>query len=200
MQLLLACGFSYAGGFAEEHQRLQLLPTDESRSKLLAILELLRREAIKLGADEKHLLNSPVHKLENRRGGGNAHRRAEITKMPRIAEFDPYSAHLYSTQAASVGAVAEGVSLDGQAYVSNIDSQLHIISERADRLEGELRALPLDRMIYAMRPEDVERSENDEDSAVVSRDGALLIQRAKKVEEDRKVREEGGFTTKAMRK
>jgi len=120
------------------------------------------------------------------------------------SSFDPFKAHSFNTQAAATqGKVNPNNIIPDAKYESKIDRELHKLKNQAEMLEKKNSAKPMDRMVFALRPGELEIPReilvNQNTAEVKSTgDGALFAERMKRQEEERK-KKEGGFTTKAMR-
>jgi hypothetical protein len=117
-------------------------------------------------------------------------------------EFNPYKSNRHN---------ATGQPQQPDAYESTTETKLKQLQSRQERLEAQLQGQQLqNRELVALRPPNEEEEEQQQQvhnitttttttSAPPSSDGALLAQRLKRLEQERREREEGGFTTKAMR-
>lgn len=175
---------------------LELKPENESSSKLFSARQLLHKYALKLGISSDDV--APLRKPKPSP--------SVSTTSSSQKSFDPFKAHSFNVQAASVGAPnPNGVTPDGSTYMSNTERELDKLNKRAKQLETEFKKKPLERdwvaFLPGQQPQQQDQNSGDLQTSGSSRgDGALLAQRMKRMEEERKKREEGGFTTKAMRK
>jgi hypothetical protein len=115
--------------------------------------------------------------------------RVSNTSAAPAAGFNPYQGHRHNST---------GQPQPQESYVSPTETKLRQLKAKQDRLEAQLQGSGLqDRELVALRPPG--------QAAVVSNDapptsdGGLLAQRMQRLEQERIQREEGGFTTKAMR-
>ena len=109
--------------------------------------------------------------------------------------FNPYQRHRYN---------AAGQPQQPDSYESKTETRLRQLQSRQERLEKQLQGEgPTDRELVALRPNPqtspIASVANPTASSDGPSDGALLAQRMQRLEQERKEREEGGFTTKAMR-
>jgi len=187
---LLACGFVKQTTTPEllsksdGEECLVLTEQEESTSHLVKARRLLMQTAIQdLGMQSDDL---PRYKPPP----------AAVSVSSSTATttgFNPYQPHRYN---------ATGQPQQPAAYESTTETRLRQLQSRQERLEAQLQGEALtDRELVALRP-------NQQAAALVSvsnptasgpSDGALLAQRMQRLEQERKEREEGGFTTKAMR-
>jgi len=136
------------------------------------------------------------------------------TKKPASAatsvKFDPFKSHAFNTQAAAAGAPnPNAVIPDGNtgAGSSTTERKLQMLQEKQKKLEANLQPqimTPSDRSIVAFRPGQVgpivSLDTHGSASGDTERgDGSLVAAQVRRKMEERKKREEGGFTTKAMR-
>jgi hypothetical protein len=114
-------------------------------------------------------------------------------------EFDPYRGHRFDAKSAAVG---KNLGPDGD-YVSPTEQQLQALQTQQKQLESSMHRPLVDRGIVASLPSNtpsaVTMTSNVAPTVVGPSDGTLLANQFKKREEERRQREEGGFTTKAMR-
>eukprot|EP00591_Stephanopyxis_turris_P010493 CAMPEP_0195528756 /NCGR_PEP_ID=MMETSP0794_2-20130614/31045_1 /TAXON_ID=515487 /ORGANISM="Stephanopyxis turris, Strain CCMP 815" /LENGTH=564 /DNA_ID=CAMNT_0040659943 /DNA_START=402 /DNA_END=2096 /DNA_ORIENTATION=- len=201
VDFLLACGFSFAQpppgvGGGNQKEMVELLPRNESQVKLKGARDMLHVRAKELGVHQSDLptIHIPSSSCPSSRGRGDANIRTE---------FDPFKGHKFNTQAAALGANPNTVAPDGTSYVSNVEKQLNNLTKKAEQMEKSLQSVQVDRMLYAMRPGESQASLSGDGDTVSGAggksDGFLLAERMKRMEEERKKRENGGFTTKAMR-
>jgi len=195
----IACGFTRQGLSADE--KLVLLPHHESVESLISARELARNKCLKeLSMTAKEfppLPSPPTTGLQQQQ------------RQQQPSSFDPYRPFNYNTQAAMHGVNAtslpsQALSSSSDAYVSPTQSQLDFLTAKKQNIEKSLDAKPFDRELTAYSPTtSVEATSQQEvpemRSAGGKGDGALIAQRMKKLDEERKQRENAGFTTKAMR-
>ena len=133
--------------------------------------------------------------------------------------FDPYQARRTATGAAAASAGSGGAgnsnSTGDASTLSRTEKELRALQAKRERLEKRLQKLgPGGRAVTAYRPGSTGTGNggtipptssgngggNGHTSASSNRgDGSLLASRMKRLEEERKKREDGGFTTRAMR-
>jgi hypothetical protein len=107
------------------------------------------------------------------------------------ASFNPYQGHRHNTT---------GQPQAPESYVSPTETKLRQLKAKQDRLEAQLQGNALqDRELVALRPQQQASSAGVSSENPPTSDGALLAQRMQRLEKERILREEGGFTTKAMR-
>jgi len=99
---------------------------------------------------------------------------------------------------------SQALSSSSDAYVSPTQSQLDFLTAKKQNIEKSLDAKPFDRELTAYSPTTSAEATSQQEvpemrSAGGKGDGALIAQRMKKLDEERKQRENAGFTTKAMR-
>lgn len=110
--------------------------------------------------------------------------------------FNPYQRHRYN---------AAGQPQQPDSYESTTETKLRQLQSRQERLEAQLQGQALqDRELVALHLNQQSNSvvssvDNPTTTSAGPSDGALLAQRMQRLEQERKEREEGGFTTKAMR-
>jgi len=166
----------------------------------------------------------PVLKMGSNNGGSTAVKKSAALKPAPLPSFDPFKSHSYNTQAAAVGANPNAIIPD-DATMSNSGSRkstterkLELMQEKQKSLEDQLQPskyLTLDeRNIVAYLPGQVGpivslNGTGAGDTVTVTAtatgtkstkgDGSLIANQIKRKMEERKKREEGGFSTKAMR-
>lgn len=213
IEFLLACGFT-AKDIGQTNNNnvainanstLELLPANESPKRLLEARQLLQRRAVEVGVSKDDLPTiRPIPKTI-----APSHNTTNNTSS--TGSFNIYRTHAHNTQAASLGAnntsgVGGGIGPDGTVYVSKIQRELDSLNKKQEMMEKKMKNKPLDRNWTAYRPGEQQSSSSSTTSTADSfgestrGDGALIAQRAQRMEMERKKREEGGFTTKAMRK
>jgi hypothetical protein len=115
--------------------------------------------------------------------------------------FDIYRTHSYNVQSAVVG--APNPYTDGA--MSTTERQLRDLQTKKERMEREMQSIAMsaDRGLVAYHAGEVApiaSAINGGEGGVGGKsDSSLLAARMKRMEEDRKKREDGGFTTRAMR-
>ena len=203
VEFLLACGFTRQAqtllGGDKGEEMLVLLPQNEKQSRLLTARRLLRRRAIEdlhVKEEELPILREPPTVVMT--GGANT---ANHANDGNGTAFNPYVGHRYDAKSAAVGANL-GPESD---YISPTDRQLETLQRKKNKLEQQAAKKFTDREWKAWAPgETVRLTESAMDTttattAPVKSDAALLAQRMKAQQVARQQREEGGFTTAAMR-
>ncbi|GAX27393.1 hypothetical protein FisN_23Hh148 [Fistulifera solaris] len=196
IEFLLACGFERSiapapllnTGSGDE----QLVLKDDHQSRLLAARRILTMRAVQeLGMKAEELPEYREPPVVNLTGGA-----------PSAAEFNPYVGHRFDAQSLAVG-----VDLGPDPnYISKTDSELQKLLEKQAKLEAqrqkidpEWRAFRPDESVnvsaLASSPAETGSSSNVSGPS----DSSLLAERMKKQQQERLQREQGGFTTKAMR-
>ena len=105
--------------------------------------------------------------------------------------FNPYQGHRHNTT---------GQPQPPESYVSPTETKLLQLKAKQSRLEAQLQGNALqDRALVALRPHQQASSSDVSTENPPTSDGSLLAQRMQRLEKERVLREEGGFTTKAMR-
>lgn len=198
IEFLIACGFTCQG--LSNDEKVVLLPHDESIETLISARELARNKCLKelsMTAKEFPPLPSPPT---------TGLQQQQRQQQP---SFDPYKPFNYNTQAAMHGVNAtslpsQALSSSDTTYISPTQKSLDFLTAKAKHYEKSLDAKPFDRELTAHSPAtSTEATSHQEVREMQSSggkgDGALLALRMKKMEEERKQRENAGFTTKAMR-
>jgi len=125
------------------------------------------------------------------------------TSSTSQTKFDVFQTHSFNTQSAAVGAPnPNSIRPDGTARDKSVtEKQLEKLRSKQEKLERKIQPKVMDREIAAFLP-------GDESSVILAGnndvrygkgDASLLARHMKQREENRKKRDEGGFTTKAMR-
>lgn len=129
------------------------------------------------------------------------------SSLPPAVAFDPYKGHRYDAKAAAIGQPSVG---PNSTYVSSTEAALKEIQSKQARLEQRLQILD-DRALVAFLPSNSSSSTTTTSGAPAGTqalnetlessggDGSLFAAQWKRQEQERKQRDEGGFTTKAMR-
>ena len=192
---LLACGFqlqktppAILSKIENGEEFLVLTEEKENREHLIAARRLLTLKATKdlhMSADELPKYKVP-QKLTN--AGDHAAGRA-----PSASEFDPYKGHRYDAKSAATG---KTLGPDGN-YVSPTEKKLADLQSHQSRLEKKFHKPLEDRQLVATMPNSGPPRPIIETEG--PSDGKLLAGQFMRREQERKQREEGGFTTKAMR-
>jgi hypothetical protein len=182
---------------------------NQQLERLISARHLLALRAVQaLGMDERDL---PAYK-------GPPPKNAAAADAADAAAFDPYRTHSYNVQAA---AAAAGGAAGGGEGISRTEKELHALKSKQERLERRLQKLgPGGRALAAFRPGGTggtggtggggsssssgsvaaSLAPDDHPGTGTARgDGSLLASRMKRLEDERRQREEGGFTTRAMR-
>lgn len=216
ISFLLACGFTHQQPAAPLLSTaptstlddvLVLLPADEKQSRLLTARRLLKQRAIQdLNMNEEEL---PAYreppKLALTTSFGQPTSSAASSNNGNT--FNPYVGHRYDAQSAAVGA---NLGPDAN-YVSPTDQQLRVLQQKQAKLEKAAAKQFTAREWKAWAPGETVRwnsemattaDTNDSTTTGVvggKSDASLLAQRAQALEAARQEREQGGFTTAAMR-
>jgi tether containing UBX domain for GLUT4 len=197
IEFLLACGFEWSLAPAPllantESGEEQLVLKDDRQSRLLVARRILTIRAVQdLGMKAEELpeyREPPVVSL--------------TSGTPSVAEFNPYVGHRFDAQSMAVGA---NLGPDPN-YVSKTDSELQKLLEKQAKLEAQRQKI--DPEWRAFRPDESVNSTASASSLADigpssniagPSDSSLLAERMKKQQQERLQREQGGFTTKAMR-
>ena len=190
--------FLLAAGFVKSQMELPLLvrgkelecllfPDDSSTSPLVKARQLLVSKAISE-------LSMTLDELPKAKSTSTPLTSAKATPTPQ-QPFDPYKGQRYDAKSA-----ATGLSTGPDAtYVSSTESALDDIKSKQATLESKMQVLN-DREVVAFMPNQQTPFIHAEPIAIASTsDGSLLAAQMKRQTDERKQREEGGFTTKAMR-
>jgi hypothetical protein len=211
LDLLLALGFepkqepgSTIGGSSSSPSHIILKPEHEKRSVVEKAASALRLVLVtELGMEGNDLPKVPLPPAPPVQLASSTHNSSNAGS----GGFDIYKGHAFNVTAAAAGANANGVVPDGdRKEVSKIDSELKRLSAKAHKLQQKVD--DLDRGLVALRPGQQLVTLPTNNGGVSnasaagggSSDGALLAGRMKRLDEERKKRETGGLTTKAMRK
>mmetsp|Transcript_28570 Transcript_28570/g.57737 ORF Transcript_28570/g.57737 Transcript_28570/m.57737 type:complete len:664 (+) Transcript_28570:173-2164(+) len=191
------------GGMGESSatpEMLELTPENESREILFNARKVLVRSAtMDLGMDAEDVppmpKDPPVVALAP----------PSAASLSSTSEgFNIYRTHSHNVQSAAVGAPDP---YNNASSVSLTERQLKQLQSKKDKLEREMQVkIELDRGLAAYRPgnsgptvEMVVSSSGGSGAVEGKGDSSLVASRLKRMEEERRKREEGGFTTKAMR-
>ena len=190
---------------------IELLPQNESHQWILHGQKLLS-DALKPPATAR-VTTAPTSSAINCDSSDSANdnlkprsRKHDTTAAASTSasSFDPFKAHSFNIQAAaSQGKVNPNNTIPDAKYESKIDRELSKLKNQAEMLEKKNSAKLMDRMMFALRPGELEIPREilaNQSIAEVKTtgDGALFAERMKRQEEERK-KKEGGLTTKAMR-
>lgn len=195
IEFLLACGFERTRAptpllSANETGDEQLLLKEDMQSRLLTARRILMTRAIQdLGMKAEELpeyRDPPAASL--------------TSSIPSANEFNPYVGQRFDAQS-----MAAGTNLGPEPnYVSKTDSELQKLLETQAKLENQRQKI--DPEWRAFRPDEsvsfstLSSSETGPSTnAAGPSDSSLLAERMKKQQQERLQREQGGFTTKAMR-
>ena len=197
IEFLVACGFerrqcspAIMSSSTNGEEQLVLSPEKEEQSQLILARRLLMTRAIQdLGLTAEEL---PVYRPPPALTSSN-------TATTSTTAFNPYAGHRYDAKSAAVGA---NLGPDAN-YVSKTESQLQRLQEQQAALEAKLPAA-IDRGWRASSPP--KTAVTTAAAAVAATDptsskgdSSLLAERMQKHQQERLQREQGGFTTKAMR-
>ncbi len=202
---MLACGFCrkpappqlLAKLSAPGDDYLILSPEAEQTTHLVAARQLLATRAVQdLGMRPEDL---PVYKPPPAQLLGTTKR---PNPNPPTADFDPFRGHRIDFMSAAAGARLG----PEENYISPIDYQLQRLQAQQKKLEEKTQQELLDRGLVATLPSSLPPDLSSSTSALTNNirdsdpsDGALLAARQQRLDEERRQREDGGFTTKAMR-
>lgn len=202
VEFLLACGFQRGTTppplLSESSQgEEQLVLQDERQSHLITARRLLQTRAVQdLSMNPDRLpVYRPPPVLQQTGSSGNS-----SNSNAAGGAFNPYAGHRYDAKSAAVGA---NLGPDAN-YVSKTETELHRLQQRQAKLEGKLQTKLEDPGWRAFAPgqeipvADRKPSAKMTTSAGKS-DSSLLAERLKRQQQERLQREQGGFTTKAMR-
>lgn len=207
VEFLQACGFVRQPAPPQLLAKVSALGDDylvltfemEKTSHLVAARQLLTNRAMQdLGMNPDEL---PAYKPPPSAPSIASNKR-QNPDPPKV-EFDPYRGHHIDVKAASVGARLG----PEENYVSPTDYQLQRLQTQQKKLEDSMQQKLIDRDLVATLPSSAPPQTNVSlsfSSAPAAResepsDAGLLAARQQRLDEERRKREEGGFTTKAMR-
>lgn len=193
---------------------IELLPQNESHQWILHGQQLLRDASMKQQQPAATSASNSFTGESSDKSNDNVKPRSRENDVSATsssassspsASFDPYKAHNFNTQAAATqGKVNPNSVVPDTKYESKIERDLNKLKNQADKLEKKNSAQPMDRMMFAMRPGELEippevlANQNNAYEGRTTGDGSLFAERMKRQEQERK-KKEGGFTTKAMR-
>jgi hypothetical protein len=174
-------------------EMLELISKNESRETLLRGRDILTQSAVSdLGMSEEELPAPPNTKSPPM----EVHKPISSSTTTISGGFDIYKGHSYNIQSAAVGAPDPY----GDKGMSTTERQLQNLQSKKEKLEREMQTIG-DRGLVAYNAGEIPQiaSSMGGDGGEGKSDGSLLAARMKRMEDERKKREEGGFTTKAMR-
>ncbi len=192
-------------GTASSQQRppppetLELTPEHESRETLLLARAVLVNSAVvDFGMEEGAL--SPAPKFSPAPP-------APASSPPLVnSGFNVYKTHSYNIQSAALGAPDPYSDVATGTTMSTTERQLKDLEFKKKKLEHEMQSnIVSNRGLVAFRdgsgPIRIDDPVTGSTTAVGEgkSDSSLVAARMKRIEEERRKREEGGFTTKAMR-
>mmetsp|Transcript_14638 Transcript_14638/g.21591 ORF Transcript_14638/g.21591 Transcript_14638/m.21591 type:complete len:588 (+) Transcript_14638:71-1834(+) len=198
VEFLIACGFQI------KEESLPLLSKEEEGEKYLIIAEesedtahivkarcLLAAAAINdLSMGDEEL---PKYKPPPPKPTGNHSERTNVQ------EFNPFKGNRFDAKSAAIGQKLG----PGDNYVSITEKKVQELQSQQKKLEESMHNKVGDREISAFLPNTasvvMDPSFGNAAAAAGQSDGYLLAKQFQKREQDRQQREEGGFTTKAMR-
>lgn len=166
---------------------------NESRETLLRGRSILTQSAVSdLGMSEEELPAPPNTKFSPM----EVHKPISSSTTTILGGFDIYKGHSYNIQSAAVGAPDPY----GDKGMSTTERQLQNLQSKKEKLEREMQTIG-DRGLVAYNAGEIPQiaASTSGDGGEGKSDGSLLAARMKRMEDERKKREEGGFTTKAMR-
>lgn len=200
IEFLLACGFERTRApppllATADTGEEQLLLNDDTQSRLVTARRLLMTRAIQdlcMKAEElPEYRQPPVISLVDSTS------QSSITAS--ATEFNPYVGHRFDAKSMAVGA---NLGPDPN-YKSKTDAELRKLLEKQAKLEAQRQKLnpewcafrPDEPVVIAVASSATASSSQAEGPS----DSSLLAERMKKQQQERMQREQGGFTTKAMR-
>jgi hypothetical protein len=198
-------------GVGTDPETLVLPIANESREILLRGRTALTVSAVRdLGMDANDLppppperppSSSPPTTMIPSSGTTSGSDRSRGSVPASSSGFDVYRTHSYNVQSAVVG--APNPYTDGA--LSTTERQLRDLQSKRERMEREMQSTAMsdDRGLVAYRAGEVApivfSVDGGEGGVGGKSDSSLLAARMKRMEDERKKREEGGFTTRAMR-
>eukprot|EP00970_Alexandrium_tamarense_P002747 scaffold387_cov195-Alexandrium_tamarense.AAC.27 len=205
--------FLYSLGFVpvipaiggQQPETLEMPSQNESRELLLQGRKVLVQSASRdLGINEDDLPPVPKALAEVPASALSAPPSAARTQQGTTVDFNVYKGHSFNVQSAAVG-VPNPYS-DASSTLSTTERQLQQLQSKKSKLEREMQAaVEMDRGLIAYLPgtgpSGMVPSASSANAGPVEGkgDSSLVAARMKRMEEERKKREDGGFTTKAMR-
>lgn len=169
-----------------------LLEANESTTLLIKARRLLMQTAIqelRVSADDLPKYKPPPPAV------AVAGSSSSSSSQQATSTFNPYQRHRYN---------ATGQPQQPDSYESTTETRLKQLQKKQEKLEAQFSSID-DRELVAFRPNQqapplsASTTTTTSSSTNGPSDGTLLAQRMKRLEQERKEREEGGFTTKAMR-
>ena len=201
VEILLASGFELNRApppllsTSQSGEECMVLPPEkEDTSLLVKVRRMLVTCAVnQLGMKAEEL---PKFKQPPRLTDPGDHAVGRKKPPASSGEFNPYQGQRYDAKSAAVG---RNLGPDGN-YESTTEKQLQQLQTQQAKLEKSLHKPLADRELSAILP-GANKTVTATDSMDVDgpSDGSLLATRMKQMEQERRQREEGGFTTKAMR-
>jgi len=202
VEILVACGFErqtapppLLAKAPEEEQLLVLTPQREKSSHLIMARRLLATRAIQelgMKPDELPVLRPPPPEPVLVSGNANS-----SNTNSNSSTFNPYAGHRFDAMSAAVGT---NLGPDSN-YVSKTETELQKLQQKQQALEKKLPSA-LDPSWRAFAPDEavtVVSTGPSNGKPEAKSDSTLLAEKMKRQQEERFQREQGGFTTKAMR-
>ena len=188
-------------------EMLELTPEHESREILLQARAVLIQSAIvDLGTDENDLPPAPkLSPAPSTLAAPLVNSSSRQAAADSTSGFNVYKTHSYNIQSAALGAPDP---YGTGSTMSITERQLKDLESKKEKLEREMQAnIEKDRGLVAYRdgsgPVRMDAATPASSATAASGEGksdsSLVAARMKRIEEERRKREEGGFTTKAMR-
>jgi len=215
VEVLQACGFAYDNASSN-----LVLPEHSPPQQDLLVLvrrKMAQRIVHELGCAPEELPQykappPPVHLVNSSNSNNNNTVNAAATNANATNTFNPYQGQRFDGLSASVGA---NLGPDSSQWKSKTEAELERLQRQQKQLEAKLHHVnTISRDWMAARPGDAlpvamaaaASSNNNSTTTTASQqqqpqpsDGALLAQRAQRLQAERLQREQGGFTTHAMR-
>jgi hypothetical protein len=154
-----------------------------------ALLDKARRLLMTTAIHELHMKTDDLPKYKPPPARLSNTSAAAVAPAAQAASFNPYQGHRHNST---------GQPQPQESYISPTETKLRQLKAKQDRLEAQLQGSGLqDRELVAFHPP--QQATVVSSDAPPTSDGGLLAQRMQRLEQERLQREEGGFTTKAMR-
>ena len=197
--------YAVLGGSGGIPEMLELKAENESREILLRGRQTLVQSAVRdlrMSSDDLPKLPKTVEKVPASTQAQPPASTGPSKSRGSAAGFNVYKTHSHNMQSAAMG--APDPYSDASSTLSSTEKQLQLLQTKKDRLEREMQAsIEADRGLVAYLPGQgpavAGPSNANSGSAAGKSDSALVAARMKRMQDERKKQEEGGFTTKAMR-
>jgi hypothetical protein len=198
VEVLVACGFERVTASASllSGEEEQLVLVNEEQSHLLTARRLLTMRAVQdLGMTPKELpVFRPPPALVSTTASTTAGTSSSTAAGTISDGFNPYATHRFDAKSAAAG---QNLGPDSN-YVSKTESALQRLQQRQAALEQELHTVENPEWsAYAPHQPVVVAPSNS--TIPAKSDAGLLAEKLQKQQQERLQREQGGFTTKAMR-